>query len=72
MNRTFSMHVVDRKRLSSSCPRTSRGSLMGTPRHKMEDNIKTDRKETGLVKVDWMHLFQVRVQQWTLLRVLVN
>jgi hypothetical protein len=74
MNRTFSMHFVDRKRVSSCCQRTYRGSLIGKPRHQMEGNTctKTDRKETGCVKVDRIGLFLVRVHQRTLLRLLVT
>jgi hypothetical protein len=29
---------------------------LGRPRHKWEDNIKTDHKETGWEVVDWIHL----------------
>jgi hypothetical protein len=41
---------------------------LGSPRHRWEDNIRMDLRETGREGVDWMHLFQNR-DQW---RALVN
>jgi hypothetical protein len=29
---------------------------LGSPRHRWEDNIKMDLKETGLKGVNWIHL----------------
>jgi hypothetical protein len=34
------------------------------PRHRWEDNIKVDLRETGLEGVDWIHLVQNRDWWW--------
>jgi hypothetical protein len=41
---------------------------LGGPKHKEDDNIKMNLKETGCKGVDWIHLVQDR-EQW---RALVN
>jgi hypothetical protein len=33
---------------------------LGRPRHRWEDNIKTDLREIGFVDVDWFYLAQDR------------
>jgi hypothetical protein len=35
---------------------------LGTPLRRWEDNIKMHLKETGCEDMDWIHLFQNRVQ----------
>jgi hypothetical protein len=37
-------------------------SPLGRPRHKWENNIKMDLRETGIDGVDWIWLVQDRVQ----------
>jgi hypothetical protein len=36
--------------------------LFGRLKHKWEDNINMDLKQTGFYDVDWIHLAQDRVQ----------
>jgi hypothetical protein len=35
---------------------------LGRPRHRWEDNIKMDFRETGIDGANWIHLAQDRVQ----------
>jgi hypothetical protein len=37
---------------------------LGSPKHRLEDNIKMDLKETGWEVVDWIHVAQDR-DQWS-------
>jgi hypothetical protein len=43
-------------------------SILGRPRHRWEDNIKTDLQEVGCESMDWIDLAQDRDR----LRALVN
>jgi hypothetical protein len=36
---------------------------LGRPRHRWEDNINMDLRETGFGNVDWIHLAQYR-ERW--------
>jgi hypothetical protein len=38
---------------------------LGRPRHRWEDNIKTDLREIGIDGANWILLAQDRVQWWT-------
>jgi hypothetical protein len=46
--------------------------LQGRHRHRWEDNIRLDLRETGLGNVDWMHLTQDRDQWRALLNTVIN
>jgi hypothetical protein len=42
--------------------------LLRRSRHRWEDNIRMDLRETGWQDVDWMHLDQNRDQWWALVK----
>jgi hypothetical protein len=46
--------------------------LFGRPRHRCEDNIRTDLKEIRWVVVDWIHLAQDRNQSRALVNKIMN
>jgi len=45
---------------------------LGRPRHRWEDNIRLDLRETGWEGMDWIHLAQNRNQQQTLMNMVMN
>jgi hypothetical protein len=45
---------------------------LGSARHRFEDNIRMDLRETGWEGVDWMHLTQERDQWWALMNMEIN
>jgi hypothetical protein len=45
---------------------------LGRPRHRWEDNIKTDLTEIGFEGVNWIHLAQDRYQWQALVSMVVN
>jgi hypothetical protein len=45
---------------------------LGRPRHRWEDNIKMDLKETGCDDVDWFHMAQHMVQWWNIVYTVIN
>jgi hypothetical protein len=45
---------------------------LGRPRHKWEDNIKTDLQEVGCGGMDWIYLAQDRDRSWALVNVVMN
>jgi hypothetical protein len=45
---------------------------LGRPRHRWEDNIRTDFWDIGWESVDWKHLMQDKVQWRTLVNTLMN
>jgi len=44
----------------------------GRPRHRWEDNIRVNCRETGWEGVDWMHLCQDRDQWQAIVNMVVN
>jgi hypothetical protein len=44
----------------------------GRPRHRWEDNIKTDLQEEGWGGMDWIQLAQDRDRWWTLVNAVMN
>jgi hypothetical protein len=45
---------------------------LGRPRHRWEDNIKMDLRETGIDGTNWIRLTQDRVQWRTFLSAIMN
>ena len=45
---------------------------LGRPRHRWEDNIKSDLQEVGGVCGDWMELAQDRDRCWALVNSVMN
>jgi hypothetical protein len=43
--------------------RPERKRPLGRPRHRWEDNIKMDLRETGINGANWIRLAQDRIQQ---------
>jgi hypothetical protein len=41
-------------------------------RHRWEDSIKINLRETGCKDVDWIHLAQVRVKWWCLVNSVIH
>jgi hypothetical protein len=48
------------------------GRELGRPRHKWEDNIKMDLRETGIDGANWIRLVQVGVRWRTFVRTIMN
>jgi hypothetical protein len=46
--------------------------LLGRHRHRWEDNIKMDLRETGIDGANWIQLVQERVQGWAFLNTVMN
>jgi hypothetical protein len=46
--------------------------LLGRPRHRWEDNIKTDLQEVGCESMDWIELAQDRDRWWELVNAVMN
>jgi hypothetical protein len=44
---------------------------LGRPRHRWDDNIKMDLRETGIDGVHWIRLTQDRVQWWAFVNMLM-
>jgi hypothetical protein len=44
----------------------------GRPRHRWEDGIRMDLRETGWGSVDWIKLAQDRYQWWALVNTVMN
>jgi hypothetical protein len=45
---------------------------LGRPRHRWEDNIKMDLRETGINGANWIWLAPDRVQWWAFLNTVMN
>jgi hypothetical protein len=45
---------------------------LGRCRHKWEDNIKLDLRETGINTANWIQLAQDRVQWWAFVNMVMN
>jgi hypothetical protein len=45
---------------------------LGRPKHRWEDNIKMDIRETGVDVVKWIQLAQDRVQWWAFVNIVMN
>jgi hypothetical protein len=45
---------------------------LGRLRHRWEDNIRMNLRETGWKDVDWIHLAQDRDQWWALVNTVIN
>jgi ribosome biogenesis protein Nip4 len=45
---------------------------LGRPRHRWEDNIKTELEEIGFGDVDWIHLAQDRDTWWALVNTVMS
>jgi hypothetical protein len=45
---------------------------LGRHRHRWEDNIKMDLRETGIDGANWIRLAQDRVLQWTFLNMVMD
>jgi hypothetical protein len=48
------------------------GRPLGRPRHRLEDNIKMDLRETGMRGVNWIWLAQDRVWWQAFLNMVMN
>jgi hypothetical protein len=46
--------------------------LMGSPRRRWEDNIKSDLYEVGCKSMDWIELAQDSERCWALVNVVMN
>jgi hypothetical protein len=46
--------------------------LLGGPRRRWEDNIKTDLQEVGCWGMDWIELAQDRERWWALVTAVMN
>jgi hypothetical protein len=46
--------------------------LLKKPRHKWEDNIRMDVRESGWENVEWIHLVQDRYELQALVNVVMN
>jgi hypothetical protein len=49
-----------------------RKRLLGRPRRRWEDNIKTDLQEVGCGDMDWIELAQDRNRWWALVNAVMN
>jgi hypothetical protein len=45
---------------------------LGRPRHRWEDNIKMDIRETGIDGINWIQLAQDMVQWWAFVSTVMN
>ena len=45
---------------------------LGRPRHRWEDNIKTDLQEVGIGSMDWIELAQDRDRWWAVVNAVMN
>jgi hypothetical protein len=45
---------------------------LGRPRHRWEDNIKMDLRETGIDGANWIQLAQDRIQRWAFVNTVIN
>jgi hypothetical protein len=45
---------------------------LGRPRHRWENNIKVDLRDTGINGVNWICLAQDRVQWWDFVNMVMN
>jgi hypothetical protein len=45
---------------------------LGRPRHRWEDNIRMDLRETRINGVNWIQLAQDRVQWWAFVNMVMN
>ena len=45
---------------------------LGTPRRRLEDNIKMDLQEVGREGMDWIDLAQDRGRWWAVVNVVIN
>jgi hypothetical protein len=52
--------------------RPERKRSLGTPRCRLEDNIKMDLQEVGWGATDWIELAQDRDRWWALVNVVMN
>jgi hypothetical protein len=56
MGRACNVHGGDERCLQNFGLMSEGKRPLGRPRHRWEDNIKMDLRETGLEGVDWIHL----------------
>jgi hypothetical protein len=54
--------MTDKKCIQNLCRKSRKKRSLGRPRHKWEDGIIMDLRETGWEGVDWIHLAQDRDQ----------
>jgi hypothetical protein len=52
--------------------RTERKRPLGRPRHRWENNVRTDLREIGIDGANWIQLAQNRVQWRTFLNTVMN
>jgi hypothetical protein len=45
---------------------------LGRPRHRWEDNIKMDLRETGIDGANWIRLAPDRVRRWAFVKAVIN
>jgi hypothetical protein len=45
---------------------------LGRPRHRWEDGIKMDLRETGIDETNWIRLAEDRVQLWAFVNTVMN
>jgi hypothetical protein len=49
-----------------------RRRLLERPRHRWQDNIKTDLQEIGWEHMDWIDVVQDRKKWWALVNAVIN
>jgi hypothetical protein len=52
--------------------RTKGKRPLGRPRHRREDNIKIDLRETGIDGANWIQLAQDRIKWWAFVNTVMN
>jgi hypothetical protein len=67
-----STHGRDEKCVENFGQKSRQDETTQRPRHRREDNIRIDLRETGWEGVDWMHLVQDRDNWWTLVNTVMN
>jgi predicted small integral membrane protein len=72
MGKAYSMHGEMRNAYKILAGKPERKTALGRHRHRWEDNIKMDLRETGFGHVDWIHLAQDRYWWRALVNMVIN